>query len=226
MRLLFVLCWFLSAAVVPVSALTIGKESLEEEIRIYVRQHYPDKEVKSISLSKQTLESAETPIRQVVNVRSVTKRHLYLRYQLLAGKAVADTLEATVRVETMAQRIVVLRDIAKEGLIRADDIRVVRSVDNGSRGYLVRKDEVIGKYARHNLRKGQALKRYHLHPEFMVHSRHRVKLRYASGAVRIELMGLALEDGVEGDVIRVKSVSGAKVMQCRVVGENKVEYVQ
>jgi len=183
-------------------------------------------QIRSISLSRTQLHTAHASPTLSIRLRSATKTHLYLRISAVPQSDKSEQLEATVHVKRMAYRVIALRTIDKEERIRADDLERVLRADNGNRQYVETPKEAAGMFARQKIRKGKALKYYNLHPEYLVAKRERVKLLFHSGAIRIELMGLALENGGKGDEIRVKNVSSKKVLKCKVIARHTVTYTQ
>lgn len=215
---------FFLLAVTVVSAKTIDKTTIEQEVRHYIASHYPDVTVRSLSLSRSSISVPEQPYHSVIHPRSKTNRHLYLQYRVYVGKTLKETVEITAAIRSMVNRVIATHDIAKGEKIRKGDLTVVKKEDKGGRSYVTNLSEAVGLYAKQKIRKGNALKYYNLRPEYLVKKRQNVKLLYHSGAIRIELMGIALENGKKGDEIKVRNVSSGKVLQCRVVGENRVVY--
>ena len=61
-----------------------------------------------------------------------------------------------------------------------------------------------------------------VNPHYLVKRGNPVKVVYVKGPIKIEIIGIALENGREGDIIKVKNPSTGKILPCRVVGENVV----
>ncbi len=197
-----------------------------DDIRQYIEQYAPAKRIKKISLSRPGLHVKCKDPRHLIHIRNATRKHLYLNYTLRCPSGETAQLEATAVVDTMVKRIVVLRTIGKEERLGPKDVGVRMDVDTGSKEYLRSRDEAVGKFAAQKLRKGKAIKYYQLHPEYLVRKRHNVKMVYEKGAVHIELMGLALQNGTKGEEVKVKNVSSGKILHCKVIGAKTVGCVQ
>jgi flagella basal body P-ring formation protein FlgA len=57
----------------------------------------------------------------------------------------------------------------------------------------------------------------------LIHRGQELILFASSGAMTVTMKGEALEDGAEGDVIRVRNLSSNRVVEGRVIGADKVQ---
>lgn len=204
-------------------AASVKKEALLKNIGSYIVHHAPHKKVKKISLSKSVLSVPCSEPQHRIRIRNATRKHLYVAYFLQCPSGESQKLEATVMVDTMVKRLVAVRTVAKETRLKKSDLEERSFIDTGSTEYLRSIDEAVGKFAAQKLRKGKAIKYYQLHPEYLIRKRHNVKMVYDAGAVHIEMMGMALQNGTQGEEVKVKNISSGKVLNCKVSATNTVE---
>jgi|GEM_PF-5408761 len=84
-------------------------------------------------------------------------------------------------------------------------------------------DDVVGSRLRRSVRTDQILTRRHLELDHTVTKGHHVTISYQSSSFSLETMGVALEDGMVGDRIKVMNSESGRELSVTVTGENSVE---
>lgn len=198
----------------------LTKERLRSFIAAYVRSHYPDIMIKRIAVD---LPRDLRHWRLKITPSSESFSHIYLNIDITADNKKLPTKRASVVVERYVRASVALHDIKRGSLITPQDITTKRVRLTSSASSVAH--DVVGSVARTNIKAGRIIKTSMIKPDFPVKRRQSVKIVYQRGPIRIELLGLALQDGSIGQTIKVKNLSSNKVIQCRVIEPGVVQFV-
>lgn len=87
---------------------------------------------------------------------------------------------------------------------------------------LTKLDQLVGMQPKHTLPADRPIQMSQLIEPYWVRKGHTIKMVYATSYIRLQMMGVALSDGKEGDVVRVRNEESGKVVSGVVVGENVV----
>ncbi len=84
-------------------------------------------------------------------------------------------------------------------------------------------EDVIGSKLRRSVRANQVLTRRYVELDHAVTKGHHVTISFQSDSFSLETSGIALEDGVVGDRIRVVNSESGREISVTVIGDNRVE---
>ncbi len=84
-------------------------------------------------------------------------------------------------------------------------------------------NDVVGAKLRRSVKANQILTRRNVELEYAATKGHSVTITFHSGSFSLETTGIALEDGVVGDRIRVMNSESGRELSVTVTGENRVE---
>ncbi|BAF69725.1 flagellar protein FlgA [Nitratiruptor sp. SB155-2] len=201
---------------------TLSKELLEQAIRKYFKKRYPNKEIKKISLHMKPIEiMGKYTI--AVEPETVSRNYAYVKVHIKQANKAAHVYRAYVIIKTLANVVVAVHDIPRGSLIQKKDLAVQKMVTHGKNYPDLQ--EIIGSVARVNIYKNRKITRYMIEPNYAVKKRQNVRIIYAKGPIRIELLGLALQNGKRGDIIKVKNISTNKVLECKVLSDGVVQFL-
>ncbi len=202
----------------------LSKEDLERALRSYVSSHYKDVEIQQISIFQKVPRLQRAHIR--IRKRSESFSHLYLDVSLFEGKDLVKKIPVTLKILRYHRAFLAARDIPKGKVITPEDLSTKRVRLYNSLQKALRLDDVVGSVAKRTIRAGQRIKPYMIEPDYAVKRRSSVKILYRKNGIKIELLGIALENGKRGDIIRVKNISTNKVLRCKVLSSGSVLFVQ
>ncbi len=211
---------FVGKRVTIISDAPITKKRLENLVRSYIHNRYKDVRIKRIAID---LAKPLRGYRVHIEPSSESFSHIYLKIVLTSDNE-RLTKRASVLIERYAKLPVALRDIPRGSIITPDSVTFEkkRLTNSAQKRGLVA--GVIGSVARTPIKAGSIIKPYMLIPDYAVKKRKNVKIIYQKGAIRIELLGLALDNGNIGDTVRVKNLSSNKVLRCKVLQSGVVQY--
>ncbi len=198
----------------------ITKERLENLVRGYIKSHYKDVRIKRIAIdSSKPLQG----YRIHIEPSSESFSHIYLKIVLTSDNK-RLLKRASVVVERYAKLPVAARDIPRGSIITPDSVTFEKRRLTNSAQKRELPATVIGSVARTSIKAGSVIKPFMVTPDYAVKKRKNVKIIYQKGAIRIELLGLALDNGNIGDTVRIKNLSSNKVLRCKVLQNGVVQY--
>ncbi|SDH80899.1 flagellar basal body P-ring formation chaperone FlgA [Roseospirillum parvum] len=140
-----------------------------------------------------------------------------------AGSPEAERLTLTGRVFKTIEVPVLARSLRPGAVIAAGDLdwqrRRVATIDAAD---LTNPAEIVGQAARRALSPGQPLKARDLEAPRLIEKGDLVLIRLATAHLHLTTEGTALEDGAEGDTIRVRNSTSRQVVHGRVADHNLV----
>ena len=151
-----------------------------------------------------------------------------VRFVLAAGDSGARTRigEATATVQVIAPAVRTRKAIARGDRLDAADLTVVATDLNGqSLRPLLSLDDARGARATHDLVEGALVTRADVVPEPVVKSGDVVRAHVRVGVVELTGSGVAAENGLKDEVIRVINQESHHAFRARVVGSGEVEVV-
>lgn len=199
---------------------------IQAEIGDFLTKRYSDIQIVSLSVPNKELLVPVGTIEKSIQVKSQNPRHIYVDYRIYHNGRLYETLSATATVKKFILAVTAKRDIPKGKRITDEDLLVKKMDDRGRKGYITDASSITGKVAKQKITKGTAVKKYFLVPDYKILKRKPVKVAYRSGNIKIELMGIALQNGSIGDSVRIKNVSTGKVLLCKVIDKNVVSFVK
>ncbi len=202
----------------------ISKDILIEAIKAHMKKNYPNVVVQKVSMRYQPL-GVIGNYSIKVEPETVSSNYAYVRITIYDNqKEPKKTVRAYLHLQTFGFAVVAGRDIPKGKIITDKDIALQRVQMRNSRSFLT-KDEIVGHVAKINIYKGKKITKYMITPNYSVHKRQLVKILYSKGPIHIELLGIALQNGKSGDIIRVKNLSSNKVLVCKVLSNGVVQFL-
>jgi flagella basal body P-ring formation protein FlgA len=148
-------------------------------------------------------------------------RHFTVIYRV-DGRTVKSV---TVRGKLLVQSDVVVaqRALKRGTLVGAGDVSLERLDVSRIREPIFSLDQAVGKLVVRNVRVGQAVEQKNIEMPPVVAKGGFVKIVARRGTMLLTAVGIALEDGKMGDVIRVQNNSSKKIVMAQVVGPDQVE---
>jgi flagella basal body P-ring formation protein FlgA len=109
-------------------------------------------------------------------------------------------------------------------VITKSDIEILRMrSDSIAHDVVLNMDELIGTTPRTSLNSGQPVRGFDLQMPKIVKRSDNITMVYNSGAIYIETLGRALQDGAKGDLIRVLNESSKRSVMAEVIGDRVVQ---
>lgn len=136
--------------------------------------------------------------------------------EVVENLAVSGTLEA------MAEVAIAAGDLRRGALIEAGDIEMAERDLNQLRSPCFDAAELVGKRLKRSLRPGDAFERASIEFPPLVKRGEMVTMTARRGALVVTTRGLAQQNGLEGDMIRVRNTTSNKDILCRVTGPEAV----
>ena len=205
------------------SCTLVGGKRIRELIAEYLKRNYPQ-----LVLVSAPSPSVKVPYRnyqEEVELESLGDRYARFVYRVLVNGRCVKKLWIPVRVDRKVEVVVAKVPIPKGSLIEPGMVGIRKVLSSKARGALSDLKEVVGKVAKKDFLPGEVLKERELAPNFVVKKGSPVKVIYEKGPIHIELLGIALEGGAVGNIIRVRNISTGKVLRCKVKESGLVEYL-
>ena len=198
-------------------------DKIAKTLKDLVEKEYPDYIFVSASVPQITLPYSH--FKTIVSIQSLGDYYGRALCKVVVNGSVVKRIWIPFRVERKVRVVVAKRDIPKGRVISRADVTVKGVPQSKARDGVISLSEVIGKVARRDFRAGEVIKRRDLMPNFIVFRGKPVKVIYDSGGIHIELLGVPMENGALGDIIRVKNISTGKQLICKVIGKNTVIFL-
>ena len=116
------------------------------------------------------------------------------------------------------------KNLARGGKVAADDLQIVATSWEQLRGhYFTQADELIGRELKRSLKAGKLMDTRVLVPKYLVRKGDSVVIQAGKGGLRISMAGVAMEDGLFEERIRVRNRSSGKVLDAIVLARGKVQ---
>ncbi|MEO2068742.1 MAG: flagellar basal body P-ring formation chaperone FlgA, partial [Desulfurobacteriaceae bacterium] len=201
----------------------LKEDELKKRIVSLFRKKFPDWEIVSISVPRIIIPYSS--FKDSLEVEKLDRRYARVRYTIFRNGKPVKRVFITLRVEKKQSVVVAKKNIPKGKIITFEDLEVVKLPESKAKNTFLSKEEVIGRVARRDIRKGEVIRERDILPHFIVFKGKPVKVVYSSGTIHIEILGIALENGSLGDIIKVKNISTGKVLLCRVIGNGIVKFL-
>ncbi len=227
--LLFIFSGYL---VSEASAAVIKGETIKAAVRAYigknmpwpgnaVRVEFPGR-VSNLSLTgkKITCRVLSRRNEDFIGDSSFTVRY-YENDTFLNGKTVR------VRTEVLMNVVVSTKSLHRNVRINRDDVKLVkRWFDRSPSSIISNPDTVVGMKLRTNVKPNAEITGNMVKSIPMVKRGKPVRIVFENGSMRITTIGMSEQDGMRGELIKVRNVSSKKVIYARVTGNSlaKVEF--
>jgi flagella basal body P-ring formation protein FlgA len=200
-----------------------GGERIKERISEYLKKNYP--ELVLISVPSPSIRIPYKNYQEKVELDSLGERYARFVYTITVNGKTVKKLWIPARIDKKVKVVVARAPIPKGLLIEPQMVEVKEVLSSKARGALSEVNEVVGKVAKKDFLPGEVIKERELSPNFVVKKGKPVKVVYEKGPIHIEILGIPLENGATGNIIRVKNISTGKVLRCRVEENGLVKYL-
>ena len=127
------------------------------------------------------------------------------------------------KIEALADVVVTTGPLKKRQILRPEHLTTTL-MDIGSKGNLVVDlDELIGKKLKKSVRSGSPVHLSMIETPPVVQRGERVKIVINSGSLHLSATGIARNDGIQDQMIRVQNINSNKIVHCRVAAPGLVE---
>jgi flagella basal body P-ring formation protein FlgA len=141
-----------------------------------------------------------------------------------AGLAPTKLRYTGTAVETV-EAAVLARGLERNEVLKSSDVLVERRPKAEVGSDVLTRDRAVGMQARRQLRAGQALKGADVAKPDLVQRDQGVTLIYETTGVHLTVLGKALDNGTEGDVVNVLNLQSKRTVSGVVVGRGRVAIV-
>ncbi len=201
----------------------LNSSFLKGRITEFLNEKLKNKKVVSVYTPSLTIPSGK--LKDHIQIKEEGKRFVRIEYTIYLNGSKYKTFWITARVEPLVKTIIAAKDIKKGEIIKADDLKLAKLPERSAKKGFSNVADIVGKIAKVNIPKGTIVKKSSLKPNFLTLRGKPVKIVYSKGNINIELLGVALENGALGDIIKVENLSTRKILLCKVVGKNCVRFV-
>lgn len=173
-----------------------------------------------------TIYQASTPITLKLHaVRVSANRQAWQAeaYVMSAAKTLA-VIPVSGRYQVMQRIPVLARVMSSDDVIEASDLNYITVPERQLRKDTIRDAaSLIGTAPRNQVSANRPVRATEISKPRLVSKKSQVEMLYTSQYLTIRSVGEALENGAEGDLIRIKNADTDRAVTARVVGEGKVE---
>lgn len=166
-------------------------------------------------------------IKPVEAFRGMNMGNLSLPVEIYVDGAMEGRLTLSGRIEKHINVVCAARDIRKNDMVEASDIRVEKrgAEKRIGAGFLTDMSLAVGKQTRSDIRSGAVLFEKNLVIPSVLKKGDRVRLVAKSGRLSIQTLAEAMSDGKAGERIRVRNIDTGKYVNATVVDSATVETV-
>lgn len=133
------------------------------------------------------------------------------------------TLYVPVRVSLLKEVLLNKRALRKGEMLTEKDLYSAEmDAQKLKQGYYTKAQDLIGLVCKKDLNPDTIITPYQIETAKMVLKGQEVSITAIAGSLKITMAGVALSDGVLGDVIKVKNSSSHKIIEAQVAGNKKV----
>ena len=206
---------------------TVPREMIENALMAALEAHGVSSD-HAIELSNRNLQiSISTEARPAVAVRDLTyderSRRFMATIDVPAGSPNAQRVKLNGRVYTVVEIPVPARNIAKDEKIAERDLKWIQINTDQLRDEIIADaSQLIGKTPRRMLRPGQPITQQDVQRPILVSKNSLVVMVVNSGSMTITAQGKAIEDGGQGDTVRVLNMQSNTTIEAVVNGAGTV----
>ncbi len=198
---------------------------LKHLVKNYLQTTYPNYHIRKITLRTPPIPISSGYYYVKITPSSSSFSHLYLNLEVFDSTRVVKKVKATIYTQVYKECAIANRKIERGHLITGEELATKKFLIKTSSQECLTPKEVIGAISKTTIYPKKRIKNYMIMPNYPIKKRSKVKIIYQKGAIRIELLGLALDNGNVGDLIRVKNLSSNKVLRCEVLSSSTVRFV-
>ncbi|MFN8388904.1 MAG: flagellar basal body P-ring formation chaperone FlgA [Bdellovibrionota bacterium] len=147
-----------------------------------------------------------------------------LRVMVQIDKKPVARFMATAVVDDWREVPVLNKTLERGMLITPQDVELVRlNLFKQPPDVADQLDEVVGRTVKSRMPAGNTLRKSMIDIPPLVTQGKKLTLVYSYGALRATASGLSMDDGLKGDVIRVKNDSSKKIVRAKIISEDQAE---
>ncbi|KTD34282.1 flagellar basal body P-ring biosynthesis protein FlgA [Legionella moravica] len=136
------------------------------------------------------------------------------------------TLYVPVKISVLKTVLVAKRALVKGSRITSNDLYPMEmDAQKLKQGYFTDPKELIGLICKHDITPDSPLNSFNIELAKLVHRGDQVTIVATNDYLTVSMDGIALDEGVLGDSIKVKNLSSKRVIDAQVTGEKKVAVV-
>ena len=117
------------------------------------------------------------------------------------------------------------RSMTKGDIVTADDLTIVKVAERNAIGAFLVGNDIVGRRFKSSLTAGRPVRARHLQPDYLVTKDAEVMITSKAGAISVDVVGIALENGQFGEWIKVQNASSGESVFARIISEKKVSVI-
>lgn len=210
-------------SVVKRNAVTIEREEIEDHILAALIDKGIDPDM-TVSVNNRSLRlfvpSSSMATIIVENLSYDQRTH---RFSAIVSTPDTKTVRVTGRLQKMLNIPVLTRRFLKDELIRAEDLKWIRTPsERVQHDIVMHADDLIGKTPKRGLRAGFPVRSSDVRRPILVKKGSLVTMILRSPQMTLTAQGKALDEGSDGDVVRINNTQSNKVVQAVVTAAGTV----
>jgi len=202
--------------------LSVAKELLQNEISAQISTATTaDKLAVDFAKGKIELQTATSEDIQLTSFELDEKAKRFTAFLTIAGLA---PVEISGRYIEFIEVPALKRKMTSVDIIKAEDIAYVDlDARKAERGFVVDEAELIGKSPARIIFANKPIIAAQIKEQTLVEEKKPVTIYFKNNLIVMQDMGIAMENGAKGDLIRVKNSTSGIIINAKVTGENLVE---
>jgi len=201
----------------------VDGEFFKEKVKEFFKKNYPELVVISVPSLSLRLPFKDYDLK--VSLVSLGRNYARVVYKIVHDGQVYRKFWLNVRIDRKVKVVVAKTPIPRGTLIKGSMVELSQVPSLKARGALSNLKEVVGKVLKRDILPGEVIRERDLAPNFLVKKGQPVRVIYVNGPIHIELLGVSLENGAAGNIIKVKNLSTGKVLRCKVLENGSVLFV-
>ena len=114
------------------------------------------------------------------------------------------------------------KPIKKDSVIRLEDLVLVEATKRNTQSYFSSVNDVIGRKAKRTIYRDQLIKPQHVTTLWLINADQTVMIVNMAGRIRVETVGVALENGQKNDRIKVQNAVSGEIISGVVESEKNI----
>ena len=114
------------------------------------------------------------------------------------------------------------KPIKKDSVIQPEDLVLVEATERNTQSYFSSVNDVIGRKAKRTIYRDQLIKPQHVTTLWLINADQRVMIVNMAGRIRVETVGVALENGQKNDIIKVQNAVSGEIISGVVESEKNI----
>lgn len=140
------------------------------------------------------------------------------------GEDVITALPMSGNFDVMSEVPVLSEKLRKGDVIRKEDIRMMAYPEEKiRRDTVMNAEDLVGKTPQRGISANRPIRLAELQAPHLVEKGKTVEMQFATDYIKISTLGEALEDGAEGQTIRVRNADSGTTVQAKVISADTVE---